>query len=394
MEDHRDIGQRLDLFRFEADSPGLPFLLPRGMALYRAIEEHVRRRMAQDGYEEVRSPVLQGLAGFVDSGHVQHYDRHMFRVDDPDRPAALKPMNCPGHARIFMHRRRSYRELPVRLAEFGLCHRNEPSGSLHGLMRLRGFVQDDAHIFCREDQVQAESLRFIGLVRRLYRDFGFGEPEAALSLRPADRAGDDATWDRAEEALRTAAEAVGLAVRVQPGEGAFYGPKIEFALADARGRRWQCGTLQADFVLPGRLGCSYDAENGGREVPVLLHRAALGSLERFIGILLEHHGATLPAWLAPEHAVVAPVGEDQAGYALEVANELRRAGLRVRAEVGSDRIGRKSALAREAGVPVFVVVGAAEAAVREVSVKHGNINRRVALAQAVAEIAALAAPPR
>ncbi len=360
MEDHRDIGRRLGLFHVRDDSPGQVFWHPRGYAVWRVLEDLVRSRMARLGFGEVRTPQLLARELWERSGHWDKFKANMFVVEDGDRAMALKPMSCPCHVDLFNQRRRSHRDLPVRYAEFGSCFRNEPSGALSGTMRTKAFTQDDAHILCRESDIVGEVSRFVGLLRSIYADLGFEDVGVALSLRPDIRHGDDALWDRAEAMLREAALGSGLDHVEQPGEGAFYGPKLEFSLRDSLGRSWQCGTVQVDFVLPGRLGAEYVDEADGRQVPVMVHHAVLGSMERFIGILLEHHGGALPYALAPEQVAVLPVGAAQDGYAADVVDRLAGAGVRaVRSVDGT--LSRRILQAHAEGVPVVAVVGAREA---------------------------------
>jgi threonyl-tRNA synthetase len=356
--DHRSLGEALDLFHFSEDAPGSVFWHPRGHALYRAVEDHMRRRVRADGYREIRSPVLMSKALWERSGHWELYGANMFVLDpDGSRPMAVKPMNCPGHVEVFNHGIRSWRDLPVRLAEFGQCHRDEPSGALHGLLRLRGFVQDDGHVFCREDQVEAEVARFCNLLRQVYADFGFSSFGVGMSLRPEVRAGSDVQWDRAEDMLAAAAASCGLEPLPMPDEGAFYGPKLEFSLQDRRGRSWQCGTLQLDIILPERLGAFYRDANDGRIPPVMLHRAVLGSLERFVGILLEHHEGGLPAWLLAEQVAVIPFAERHACRAGEVSAAFERAGLRARLMDGPGWMKAKARDAALLRIPTIAVIG-------------------------------------
>jgi len=333
----------------------------------------MRNLLRRHGYQEVKTPQVMDRVLWEKSGHWENYHESMFTTSSENRDYAVKPMNCPGHIQIFNQGIKSYRDLPLRLAEFGSCHRNEPSGALHGIMRVRGFVQDDAHIFCAEDQVQDEAAAFIDLLRKVYTDFGFTDILVKLSTRPAKRIGTDEAWDRAESALASSLDAKGLTYELQPGEGAFYGPKIEFSLKDCLGRVWQCGTLQLDFSLPGRLGAEFVGEDNVRHTPVMLHRAVLGSLERFIGILIEHHAGAFPMWLAPVQVVVMNISEAQTEYAADVAEKLRAAGLRVEADLRSEKIGYKirehSLLKR----PYQVVVGDNEKAAGMVAVRaRGN----------------------
>lgn len=385
--DHRSIGARLDLFHLQEEAQGSVFWHPRGLQLYRLVEEYVRSAVREDGYEEVKTPQLLSRSIWEASGHWENFRENMFVLEDD---LALKPVSCPGHIQIFANRVRSWRELPLRLAEFGACHRNEPSGVLLGLMRVRAFVQDDGHVFCTEAQVEAEVARFCERVRRVYAAFGLGEPEVKLSTRPAQRAGSDALWDRAESALAAAAQKAGLSFELQAGEGAFYGPKIEFAVRDSHGRVWQCGTVQLDFVLPERFDLGYVAPHGGRERPVMIHRAILGSLERFLGILLEHHRGRLPFWLAPEQVAIAPVAEAQRPYAEEVAQALRRAGLRPVIDARDESLGRKVAEAQARGVPALWVIGAREVEARSVSIRDVGV---LPLAEAVEGLRLRAQPP-
>ncbi len=367
--DHRVIGPRLDLFHQQDDAPGTVFWHPRGAALYRQLEQYIHAAMRGAGFSEIRTPQLMARSLWERSGHWDKFGANMFAFADGDRSLALKPMNCPGHVQVFNQRVRSYRELPLRFAEFGACHRYEPSGSLHGLMRARAFTQDDAHVFCREEQVDAEVARFCAMLGRVYAELGFERFVVAFSTRPPTRAGSDEDWDRAEALLARAAVRAGLDARLQPGEGAFYGPKLEFILADRHGREWQCGTIQLDLVLPARLGAEYVDERDARVRPVIIHHAVLGSLERFIAILLEHHGGRLPFWLAPDQVVVAPVSAVQAGYAREVAAELVADGIRAVVDDRDETLARRIVDARALEIPVFATVGAREAAAEAVSLR-------------------------
>lgn len=368
--DHRSIANRMDLFHQQEEGPGMAFWHPRGFALYRIVEDYMRRRMRRLGFREVRTPQLLARSLWEKSGHWEKFGDNMFTVEDGERSAALKPMSCPGHVQIFNKRRRSFRDLPMRLCEFGACHRNEPSGALQGLMRGRSFVQDDAHIFCAEDQVEPEIARFCRQLFEVYADFGFDDVRVAFSTRPAVRAGSDAEWDRAEALLARAAEAADLAYRHDPGEGAFYGPKLDFFLRDSRGRDWQCGTVQLDLVLPERLDAVYvDAAN--RHVrPVMIHHAVLGSLERFVGILLEHYDGNLPLWLAPEQIVVASIGEAHRDFAEQVVQRFDQAGYRALADVRAERLSRKIVDARETGIPILMAVGDREVSSDGVSIRR------------------------
>jgi threonyl-tRNA synthetase len=394
--DHRKLGRELDLFHLQEEAVGSIFWHPKGWKLFRIIEEYMRRRLDAAGYLEVKGPQLLDRSLWEASGHWEKFRDAMFIAESQDnRILALKPMNCPGHVLIFRNRLRSYRELPLRLAEFGACHRNEPSGALHGIMRVRAFTQDDAHIFCMPDQVTAESIAFCELLLSIYRDFGFEDVTVKFSDRPAVRTGSDEVWDRAEKGLRDAVEAAGLSYTLNPGEGAFYGPKLEFVLRDAIGRDWQCGTLQLDFNMPERLGASYVGEDGARHVPVMLHRAILGSLERFIGILIEQHAGHFPLWLAPVQAVVATITDDARAYAGEVAATLKAAGMRVELDTGSDKIAYKVREHSLAKVPVLVVVGGREAERRSVSLRRLGSPQQEALAldEAVAKLRQESAVP-
>ena len=386
LHDHRALGNRLDLFHQQEEGPGQVFWHPRGYALYRVVEDYIRRRMARAGFREIRTPQLLSRSLWEKSGHWEKFAAGMFTLQDGVQDFALKPMSCPGHIQVFAQRLRSFRELPLRLCEFGSCLRNEPSGGLYGLMRTRAFVQDDAHIFCTEDQVVVEVARFCRLLHAVYADFGFDEVAVGFSTRPAVRAGSDAVWDRAEAQLEAAAQAAGLSYKVQPGEGAFYGPKLEFVLKDSHGRAWQCGTVQLDMVLPERLDAWYADASDQRLRPVMIHHAVLGSLERFVGMLLEHHHGQLPLWLAPDQIVVAALDAAQAGYAEDVAAQLRDAGFRVAVDARPERLARKVADAHAAGIPVLLAVGPREAAAGTVSLRRGDAPLRV---MAVAEVAAL-----
>ncbi|OHC70879.1 MAG: threonine--tRNA ligase [Rhodocyclales bacterium GWA2_65_20] len=371
--DHRKLGRQLDLFHLQEEAPGMVFWHPHGWTIWQEIEQYMRGLLDKNGYREVKTPQVMDRALWEKSGHWENYKEQMFTTSSENRDYAVKPMNCPGHIQIFNQGIKSYRDLPLRLAEFGSCHRNEPSGALHGIMRVRGFVQDDAHIFCAENQVQEEAAAFIDLLRKVYADFGFTEILVKLSTRPDKRIGADEVWDRAEAALAQSLAAKGLQYDLQPGEGAFYGPKIEFALKDCLGRVWQCGTLQLDFALPGRLGAEFVGEDNGRHTPVMLHRAVLGSLERFIGILIEHHAGAFPLWLAPVQVVVMNISETQIDYAESVAQKLRDAGLRVDLDLRGEKINYKirehSLLKR----PYFVVVGDKEKVAGLVAVRaRGN----------------------
>lgn len=368
QNDHRRLGPALGLFHIQDNAAGSVFWHEKGWALYQTIENYIRAEMKAGGYGEVRTPQLYDMSLFTASGHADHYGANMFKIDDGSwmqsdgewkRWRAFKPMNCPGHVQIFNKKNVSYRDLPLRMSEFGCCHRNEPSGSLHGIMRLRQFTQDDAHIFCSEDQVGDETLAFIKMLRKVYERFGFSVDEVAISTRPASRAGDDALWDRAETALEMAVVAAGLPYSIQAGDGAFYGPKLEFSLKDRMGRVWQCGTIQLDFVLPERLGAFYVDRDGQKKHPVMLHRAILGSLERFIGILLEHYEGKLPVWLAPVQAVIIPPDINDTQYSEEVARCL--SGFRVEVDRSDENLKQKIKDHSLAYVPLIVVAGSKDA---------------------------------
>ena len=367
--DHRKLAKVLDLFHLQDEAPGMVFWHPKGWTLWQQIEQYMRRRLDAAGYSEVKTPLVMDRVLWERSGHWENYRENMFVTESEKRDYAVKPMNCPGHVQIFNHGLRSYRELPLRLAEFGSCHRNEPSGALHGLMRVRGFVQDDAHIFCTEDQVVAEVQAFNELLVSVYRDFGFNDVVVKLSLRPEKRAGSDEVWDKAEQGLRDALKASGVEWVELPGEGAFYGPKIEYHIKDALGRSWQCGTMQLDFVLPERLDAEYVAEDNTRKRPVMLHRAILGSLERFIGILIENFAGNFPLWLAPRQAVVMSISEHQADYAEEVARALVEAGFRVETDLRSEKISYKIREHSLQKLPYQLVVGEKEKAAGVVAVR-------------------------
>lgn len=381
--DHRVIARRMDLFHLQEEGPGMVFWHPRGFTLYRLIEERVRCRMREAGFAEVRTPQVLAQSLWQASGHLDKFRDAMFLLEDGERAFGLKPMSCPGHVQIFKQRIRSHRDLPLRFCEFGHCLRNEPSGALLGLMRTRAFVQDDAHIFCREDQIGGEVERFLALMDGLYRDFGFAEVEARLATRPELRAGDNRLWDRAEQVLAEVSRQAGLSFETRAGEGAFYGPKLEFHLRDRLGRLWQCGTLQLDFVLPERLGAQFVDAQGLEQRPVILHQALLGSLERFIGMLLEHHAGRLPLWLAPEQVVAASIGQEQEDYAEEARDRLLGLGYRAIADIRPERLAKKIVDAREAGIPILLALGAREAESGQVSL------RRPSGEQAVMDLEAL-----
>ena len=377
--DHRRLGREMDLFHMQEEAQGSVFWHDKGLKLYRKVETYIRDRLDDAGYQEVRTPQLVDRVLWEKSGHWEKFRENMFTTtpdeDDPERVLALKPMNCPCHVQIFRLGSKSYRDLPLRMAEFGCCHRNEPSGGLHGIMRVRQFIQDDAHIFCTEDQIVSETKIFCDLLKSVYKDFGFTDILVKFSDRPEVRAGSDEIWDKAEAALREAALEAGLALEVNPGEGAFYGPKLEFVLRDAIGRDWQCGTLQADFVLPERLDASYMGEDGEKHRPVMLHRAILGSLERFIGILIENYAGRLPLWLSPVHAVVCTITNDADDYAHEVKAALEAKGLNVELDTRNEKINYKVREHSHAKVPMILALGKREAeektaSVRRIGFKH------------------------
>lgn len=371
--DHRKLGREMDLFHIDEDNPGEIFWHPNGWMIYSTIRDYVREKIRKDGYVEVNTPFVMPRSLWERSGHWAKYKENMFITESEKRLFALKPMNCPGHVEIFKSRLRSYKDLPLRMAEFGSCTRNEASGALHGIMRVRGFVQDDAHIFCTEEQIPSEVKKFCHLLKDIYKDFGFTDDKISVkfSTRPELRVGDDATWDRAEAALAEACTQAGLEYTLQPGEGAFYGPKLEFTLVDALGREWQCGTIQADFQLPApdRLNAEYVGDDNAKHNPVMLHRAVLGSLERFIGILIENFAGAFPAWLHYQQVVVIPVAPAFNDYAQKVAASLEDAGFRVQADLGNDRMNAKIRLAQTQKTPYMLVVGEKEAADNAVAVR-------------------------
>ena len=394
--DHRRLGRELDLFHMQEEAVGSIFWHPRGWSLYREIEAHVRRRLEDGNYKEVKTPQLIDRSLWEASGHWDKFRENMFTADsEDDRTLALKPMNCPGHVQIYKQGLKSYRDLPIRMAEFGSCHRNEPSGALHGIMRVRAFTQDDAHIFCSEDQITSESIIFCDLLRKIYKDFGFEDVRVKFSDRPGVRAGDDVTWDRAEEALKNACEAAGLETTLNPGEGAFYGPKLEFVLRDAIGRDWQCGTLQVDFVLPERLDANYIASDGSKKRPVMLHRAILGSMERWIGILIEQYAGRFPIWLAPVQAVITTITGDNDDYAYKVLEECKKVGLRAAVDVRNEKINYKIREHSNAKIPVILVVGTKEQENETVAVRRlgGKSQEILALDDAVNTLLKEATPP-
>ena len=368
--DHRKLGRQLDLFHLQDEAPGMVFWHPRGWTLWQVIEQHMRRELDAAGYREVKTPQIMDKTFWEKSGHWANYKDNMFLTASEKREYAVKPMNCPGHVQIFNNTLRSYRDLPMRLAEFGSCHRNEPSGALHGLMRVRGFVQDDAHIFCTEDQIAEETRKFNLLVMKIYQQFGFEHVSVKLSLRPEQRAGSDEIWDKAEQGLRDALTACGVEWQELPGEGAFYGPKVEYHIKDALGRSWQCGTIQLDFVLPERLDAEYVAEDNSKKRPVMLHRAILGSLERFIGILIEEHAGSFPLWLAPVQMVVMNITEKQADYCREVVEKLKAAGFRAELDLRNEKIGYKIRDNSQYRYPYQIVVGDKEMENGQVAVRR------------------------
>ncbi len=367
--DHRRIGKELDLYHFQEEAPGMVFWHRDGWSLYTAVEAYVRNLLTEYDYQEVHTPQMLDRSLWERSGHWDKFRQNMFTTHVDDRDYAIKPMNCPGHIQLFNQGLKSYRELPIRIAEFGIVHRNEPSGTLHGLMRARRFTQDDAHVFCTEDQLQSEVSTLIELTYRMYKDFGFSDIEVALSTRPQERVGEDALWDRAEKALADALEEKNIPYTVQPGEGAFYGPKHEFVLRDSIGRRWQCGTIQVDFSMPGRLGASYVAEDGSKKVPVMIHRAILGSLERFIGILIEDTEGKMPFWLAPVQTILLNITDKQADFVRETENLLKKQGLRVESDLRNEKIGYKIRQSTLRRIPYLLVVGDREKAEGTVAVR-------------------------
>ncbi|HTN94445.1 MAG TPA: threonine--tRNA ligase [Gallionella sp.] len=367
--DHRKLGKQLELFHMQDSSPGMVFWHPKGWTLWQEVEQYMRRKFIEHGYQEVRTPTIMDRVLWEKSGHWENYHDNMFTTASENRDYAVKPMNCPGHVQIFNHGLHSYRDLPLRLAEFGSCHRNETSGSLHGLMRVRGFTQDDAHIFCTEEQVQSEVSKFIVMLNEVYRDFGFNEVLVKLSTRPEKRVGSDETWDKAEEGLASAMKQNGLAYDVLPGEGAFYGPKVEFTLKDSLGRLWQCGTIQLDFNLPVRLGAEFVDEDNSRKPPVMLHRAILGSMERFIGILIEHHAGAFPMWLSPVQVVLMNISQAQEEYTTRIGQQLRAAGLRVQMDLRNEKITYKIREHSLQKLPYQLIVGDKEVAGKLVAVR-------------------------
>ena len=393
--DHRKLGREMGLFHQQEEAVGSVFWHPKGWTFYRLVESYMRRRLEAAGYQEVKTPQLIDRQLWEASGHWEKFREAMFIAESEERTLAVKPMNCPGHVQIFKQGLKSYRDLPLRLAEFGACHRNEPSGALHGMMRVRAFTQDDAHIFCTEDQIISETETFCELLKSVYKDFGFENVRVKFSDRPAVRAGSDETWDKAEKALIEATEAAGLEYSLNPGEGAFYGPKLEFVLTDAIGRDWQCGTLQADFVLPERLDASYIGADGARHRPVMLHRAILGSFERFLAIVIEQFAGRFPLWLSPVQAAVATITNDADGYAREVAAKMAAAGLRVETDLRNEKINYKVRELSLAKVPVIAVVGQREAEEGKVALRRlgGQQQEILALDDAIARLTEEARPP-
>jgi threonyl-tRNA synthetase len=373
--DHRKLGRQLDLFHFQDEAPGLIFWHPKGWTVWQQVEQYMRHVYQDNGYQEVKAPQILDRTLWEKSGHWDNYKDNMFTTDSENRHYALKPMNCPGHVQIFRSNMHSYRELPLRYGEFGQCHRNEPSGSLHGMMRVRGFTQDDGHIFCTEDQILDECVAFTALLQKVYRDFGFTEVIYKVATRPEKRVGSDELWDKAEQALIASLERSGCAYEITPGEGAFYGPKIEYTLKDAIGRPWQCGTIQVDFSMPVRLEAEYVAEDNTRKVPVMLHRAILGSLERFIGMLIENHAGALPLWLAPTQIAILNISEGQADYAQKLEQNLKKQGFRVHADLRNEKITYKIREHSVQKLPYIVVVGDKERDANTVAVRaRGNVD--------------------
>ncbi|RJX31015.1 MAG: threonine--tRNA ligase [Oxalobacter sp.] len=371
--DHRRIGRAQDLFHFQDEAPGLIFWHPKGWIIWQQVEQYMRSVYQDNGYQEIRTPQILDRSLWEKSGHWENYKQNMFTTESENRSYAVKPMNCPGHVQVFCSDLHSYRELPLRFGEFGQCHRNEPSGSLHGMMRVRGFTQDDGHIFCTEDQILDECVAFTALLQKVYADFGFTDIIYKVATRPENRVGSDEVWDKAENALIESLKRSGCEFEISPGDGAFYGPKIEYTLKDAIGRMWQCGTIQADFSMPARFGAEYVAEDNTRKTPVLLHRAILGSLERFIGMLIEHHAGALPLWLAPEQAIVLNISDGQAEYAQNVAQNLKKQGFRVRADLRNEKITYKIRDHSMQRMPYLIVVGDKEREANTVAVRaRGN----------------------
>ena len=384
--DHRKLGRALDLFHMQEEAPGLIFWHPKGWTIWQQVEQYMRKVYQDNGYQEVKAPQILDRSLWERTGHWENYRDNMFTTESENRSYALKPMNCPGHVEIFNSSLHSYRDLPLRFGEFGQCHRNEPSGALHGMMRVRGFTQDDGHIFCTEDQVQSEVAAFDKVVREVYDRFGFTEVAVKLALRPDKRVGEDDVWDKAENALRDALRASGTAWEELPGEGAFYGPKIEYHLKDSIGRSWQCGTMQVDFSMPGRLGAEYVTEDNNRKVPVMLHRAIVGSLERFIGILIENHAGAMPLWLAPVQVVILNISDAQSEYVQSVAQTLKKQGFRVEADLRNEKITYKIRQHSLQKPPYILVVGDKERDANTVAVRaRGNVDLGVMSIDALVE---------
>lgn len=371
--DHRKLGRQLDLFHMQEEAPGMVYWHPKGWVIWQQIEQYMRQVLAKSGYVEIRTPQVLDRSLWEKSGHWENFRENMFVTESENRHYAIKPMNCPGHVQVFNQGLRSYRDLPLRLAEFGSCHRNEASGALHGLMRVRSFTQDDAHIFCTEDQILGEVIEFINLLNQVYLDFGFSENLIKLSTRPVQRVGAEEQWDKAEAALAEALNQKELNWELQPGEGAFYGPKIEFTLKDSLGRKWQCGTLQLDFSMPTRLGAGYIAEDNTKKIPVMLHRAILGSMERFIGILIEHHAGALPVWLSPDQVIVLNISRNQVDYVQSVVDELKRNGIRASSDLRNEKISYKIREHSLQKIPYLVVIGDKEVENQTVAVR-GRLN--------------------
>ncbi|MEY3263574.1 MAG: hypothetical protein RL717_1051 [Pseudomonadota bacterium] len=384
--DHRKLGRLLDLFHFQEEAPGLIFWHPKGWTVWQQVEQYMRHVYQDNGYQEVKAPQILDRSLWEKSGHWDNYKDNMFTTDSENRAYALKPMNCPGHVQIFRANMHSYRELPLRFGEFGQCHRNEPSGSLHGMMRVRGFTQDDGHIFCTEDQILDECVAFTALLQKVYRDFGFTEVIYKVATRPEKRVGSDDLWDKAETALIESLKRSGCEFDISPGEGAFYGPKVEYTLKDAIGRTWQCGTIQVDFSMPVRLEAEYVAEDNSRKVPVMLHRAILGSLERFIGMLIENHAGALPLWLAPVQVSILNISEGQADYAQTVAQILKKQGFRVQTDLRNEKITYKIREHSVQKLPYIVVIGDKERDANTVAVRaRGNVDLGVMSIDSLAE---------
>jgi len=368
--DHRKLGKQLDLFHTQEEAPGMVYWHPKGWVIWQQIEQYMRHILAGNGYVEIRTPQVLDRSLWESSGHWENFRENMFITESENRHYAIKPMNCPGHVQVFNHGLRSYRDLPLRLAEFGSCHRNEASGALHGLMRVRSFTQDDAHIFCTEDQILEEVIKFVDLLNQVYANFGFSGTLIKLSTRPLKRVGSEAQWDKAETALAAALNQKNIDWEEQPGEGAFYGPKIEFTLKDSLGRKWQCGTLQLDFSMPARLGAGYIAEDNTKKIPVMLHRAILGSMERFIGILIEHHAGALPLWLSPEQVIVLNISKNQADYVLSITDQLKQVGIRASSDLRNEKISYKIREHSMQKVPYLLIVGDKEVESQTVTVRE------------------------